>query len=213
VQKKCFFTKPAEHFTKGLIFLKKRFFYVFCVSILIVSFMLNLQEISQQSAQHLQHYLESLSAYQNSSFLQKTDAETWSLGELYEHLLVSSTYFLRQAEGCLREEKGSFEGEKTLQGEQMFALGGFPPIKIKVPEKYKSATELSVQDIDYYQKRFQELLDYLPKVQKAIEGNPSSYKRQHAIFGMLTATEWIWCLETHLRHHLRQQKELEEKIA
>jgi hypothetical protein len=173
--------------------------------------MLTLQEISQKSSEHLNNYLNKLSEYTQNQFIHKSDDETWSLGQLYEHLVVSSTYFLRQAEGCLKEDKGSFDGEKTEQGKQMFAFGGFPPIKIKVPEKYKSASELVAQSIEHYQTAFNDLLEYLPKVQSAIAANATTYKRQHAIFGMLTATEWVWCLETHLRHHIKQLKELEEK--
>jgi len=172
---------------------------------------MNLSEVSQKCSEHLNSYLERLSSYSPALFGYKSDESTWSLAELYEHLIISSTFFLRQAEGCLREEKGSFEGEKTEQGKQIFALGGFPPIKIKPPEKYKAAVELVAKENTYYQTAFQSLLDYLPKVQKAIEEKPTEYKREHAIFGMITAPEWVWCLETHLRHHFRQQKELEEK--
>jgi DinB superfamily len=173
--------------------------------------MLTLQEISQKSSEHLNSYLDKLSEFSQEQFSHKSDEETWSLGQLYEHLVTSSTYFLRQAEGCLREDKGSFEGEKTEQGKQIFAFGGFPPVKIKVPEKYKPTSEIVSQGLEHYQITFKDLLEYLPKVEAAIEANSTTYKRQHAIFGMITATEWVWCLETHLRHHLKQLKELEDK--
>ncbi|GAB4130186.1 MAG: DinB family protein [Raineya sp.] len=162
-----------------------------------------------QAIAHFQKYLESLKKYSQEDFLYKQDEQTWSLGQMYEHLAISSEFFIRQAEGCLREEKGDFEGSKTQVGEQMFALGGFPPIKIKPPEQYKAATEVVARSIDEYQDLFAEFIERLPKLQKTIEQNPTTYKRKHAMFGMLTASEWIWCLETHLRHHFRQESELE----
>ncbi|MFN3316956.1 MAG: hypothetical protein ACK40K_09110, partial [Raineya sp.] len=113
------------------------------------------------------------------------------------------------AEGCLREEKGDFEGEKTEVGKQIFALGGFPPTKVKPPEQYKAAVEVVAKSIEEYHALFSAFIERLPKVQTAIEQNPTTYKRKHAMFGMLTAPEWIWCVETHLRHHFRQQIELE----
>ena len=170
---------------------------------------MDLSQIVQKTIEHLQKYSESLKKYTSEAFLHKKDEETWSLGQMYEHLAVSSEFFIRQAQGCLREEKGDFEGGKTQVGEQMFALGGFPPIKIKPPEQYKEAIEVVAKSIDEYTIIFAEFIERLPGVQAAIAQNPTAYKRKHALFGMLTATEWIWCLETHLRHHLRQQAELE----
>lgn len=170
---------------------------------------MDLSQIVQQAIKHLQAYSESLKKYNSEVFLYKKDEDTWSLGQLYEHLNISSEFFIRQAEGCLREEKGAFEGEKTPVGEQMFALGGFLLIKIKPPEQYKAAVEVVAKGIEEYTTILSAFIERLPKVQAAIEKNPTTYKRRHAMMGMLTATEWIWCLEAHLRHHLRQQAELE----
>jgi hypothetical protein len=65
---------------------------------------------------------------------------------------------------------------------------------------------------DEYVPIFTALIERLHAVQKAIEQNPTTYKRKHALFGMLTTTEWIWCVEAHLRHHFRQQSELEKNL-
>jgi hypothetical protein len=92
---------------------------------------MDLSQIVQQTTEHLQKYLESLKNYNTGTFFHKKDEATWSLGQMYEHLAISTEFFIRQAEGCLREEKGDFEGTKTSIGEQIFALGGFPPIKSK----------------------------------------------------------------------------------
>lgn len=170
---------------------------------------MNLANIVQQSIEHFQKYLEKLKSYQEADFAHQQDEQTWSLGQMYEHLAVSSEFFIKQAEGCLREEKGSFEGTKTEVGEQIFALGGFPPVKIKPPEQYKAATEVVAKSKEDYATLFASFVERLPQLQVAIEQNPTTYKRKHAMFGMLTATEWLWCLETHLRHHFRQQAELE----
>lgn len=174
---------------------------------------MDLSLIVRQTLEHLQQYLESLKKYNSEAFSHKKNEDTWSLGQLYEHLAVTSEFFIRQAEGCLREEKGDFEGGKTQVGEQMFALGGFPPIKIKPPEQYKAAIEVVAKSTDKYAAIFAALIERLPEVQGAIEQKPTAYKRKHASFSMLTAIEWIWCLKTHLRHHLRQQTELEGLLS
>jgi len=173
---------------------------------------MELSQIVQKATEHLQKYVEGLKDYDSKAFFYKKDEMTWSLGQMYEHLAISTEFFIRQAEGCLREEKGDFEGTKTSIGEQMFALGGFPPIKIQPPEQYKAAVEVVAKNKDEYVPIFAALIERLHAVQKAIEQNPTTYKRKHALFGMLTATEWIWCVETHLRHHFRQQNELEKNF-
>ena len=174
---------------------------------------MDLKNITQEAIGHFQKYLEDIEKYTEENFLYKKNEESWSLGQMYEHLVVSSEFFIRQAEGCLREEKGDFEGSKTEIGEKMFTLGGFPPIKIKPPEQYKAAIEVVAKDMETYPTIFAAFIERLPKIQAAIEQNPTTYKRKHAMFGMLTAAEWIWCLETHLRHHFRQQNELESFLA
>lgn len=170
---------------------------------------MDLTLVVQQTIEHFRQYLASLEKYNEAEFSYKESEQIWSLGQMYEHLAISSEFFIRQAEGCLREEKGDFEGEKSEMGKQIFALGGFPPIKVKPPEQYKAAIEVIAKSKDDYNRIFEDFIERLPKVQSAIEQNPTLYKRKHALFGMLTASEWIWCLETHLRHHFRQQSELE----
>ncbi|PKQ70598.1 DinB family protein [Raineya orbicola] len=174
--------------------------------------MKNLSEITEKAIQHLQKYSNSLNTYSDEAFAFKAEEKIWSLGQMYEHLLTSTEFFIAQVKGCLREEKGSFEGEKTPIGEQIIASGSFPPIEIKVPEKYQSAGEPIAQPKSVYQERFGEFIQILPVLQKEIEAKPTTYKRFHAIFGMITASEWLWCIEAHLRHHFRQQEKL-EKLA
>lgn len=174
--------------------------------------MKNLSEITEKAIQHLQKYNNSLTSYSDEAFAFKAEEKIWSLGQMYEHLLTSTEFFIAQIRGCLKEEKGSFEGEKTPIGEQIIAFGSFPPMEIKVPEKYRTAGEPIAQSRKIYQERFQELIQTLPLLQKEIEARPTPYKRLHAIFGMITAPEWLWCIEAHLRHHFRQQEKL-EKLA
>ncbi|MCS6796009.1 MAG: DinB family protein [Raineya sp.] len=172
--------------------------------------MINLAEITEKIQMHLQVYSNSLTAYSDEAFIFKADENTWSLGQMYEHLLISTEFFMAQVRGCLKEEKGGWEGEKTPVGEQIFAFGSFPPIEIKVPEKYQTAGEPVAKAKSFYQERFAELIQDLPSLQKEIEANPTNYKRKHAIFGMITASEWFWCIEAHLRHHFRQKEKLEK---
>ncbi|RJE86292.1 DinB family protein [Paenibacillus sp. 1011MAR3C5] len=160
------------------------------------------------------NHIECIKAYKSD--LQQYSAEqlryisvskVWSLGQMYDHLILTALDYLDQVEGCAsaNEEQA---GGKTEVGEQLFRAGAFPAIKIKLPDgpennpnNLRSKDDLS-EGLDLVLKRISEWEDKL----KAINPN---YKVRHGGFGWLNALEWFSLIGMHSRHHLRQQRELE----
>ncbi|MEK3805433.1 DinB family protein [Bacillus sp. FSL H8-0547] len=136
---------------------------------------------------------------------------SWSLGQMHQHLIEVSLEYLENAEGC---ESVSADPalKKTDEGKRLFERGEFPPIKIKLPDLPGNTPSNN--------RTKQELLQGLLEVEKrmeqqekrAAETNPAC-KQRHGGFGWLNAEEWYALVDMHLRHHLRQKKEIEQKIG
>jgi hypothetical protein len=171
--------------------------------------MLNIKEICQAYQELIVDYQKALNQYSEADFQLKKAEEVWSLGQMYEHLYSSHSFFIYQVKNCLAQRKGQIGGEKTEIGENIYKYGTFPPIKVTIPEKYRGPEPIAkprtayAEMLETMQTDFQALVEPL-------EQDSGAYKTQHARFGMLNAVEWYKSAEMHLRHHLRQKQELED---
>ena len=58
----------------------------------------------------------------------------WSIGQMYDHIILVAHEYLDHAEMCAAAHEAPSLG-KTPKGEQLFKAGGFPPVKIKLPDE------------------------------------------------------------------------------
>jgi hypothetical protein len=159
-------------------------------------------------------YAQSLEKYSQIQFDFKTNDETWSLAQLYEHVCITSKkFFLANTKRCLENRNGQEGGEKNSGGENLFKNGGFPPNKkFKMPA---AVAEIPIvgNTIAYYKKELAEIVSSAKMFTDAVEFDLGIYKTQHPALGMLNAKEWFYSLEMHTRHHLNQKAELEALVA
>ena len=153
------------------------------------------------------------------SFLQKYSLEqlrhipeqgVWSISQMYDHLIVVAHEYLDSVEACALAVREQKQG-KTEFGEYLFNIGGFPPIKIKLPDELDTPPDNTkmkediMLELDLLMKRMKELK------MKVNDINPN-YKNKHGGFGWLNAQEWFDLVGMHFRHHLRQKYELDQKL-
>ena len=158
-------------------------------------------------------YIASLENYTDETFLMKKDENTWSVGQMYEHIFLSSHFFLYQANNCLSEKKGQIGGDKTDIGKNIYQYKGFPPIKIKIPEAYQTSEALVPKTRIEYNLFFVDLLVKMEKMLETLEKNNGEYKIKHEVCGFLDALEWYKMVCYHSEHHFIQKKELETFIG
>lgn len=154
------------------------------------------------------------------SFLQQYSLEqlrhipehgVWSIGQMYDHLIVVAHEYLDSVEACASAVGEQKQG-KTEFGEYLFNIGGFPPIKIKLPaeldtppDNTKTKEDLIIE-LDQLMKRMKEL-------QIKVDDTNPNYKDEHGGFGWLNAQEWFDLVGMHFRHHLRQKYKLDQKLS
>ncbi|HEV7349348.1 DinB family protein [Telluribacter sp.] len=174
---------------------------------------MTLPEIQQSLETTINGYITALDRYTDEQFAAKPSEETWSLAQMYEHLYLATTYFfLANAKRCTEKRKGQEGGELNEHGHNLFKYNSFPPMKLRPPAEVQ-APEPVGRTRDEYRRLFPQLIQSMEAIQEAVAADDGTYKALQPAFGWLTARQWCHVGEMHLRHHLRQQKELEAWLA
>lgn len=58
----------------------------------------------------------------------------WSIGQMYDHIILGTHEYLNNVKICAASPEAQSLG-KTPKGEQLFKDGGFPPVKIRLPDE------------------------------------------------------------------------------
>lgn len=134
----------------------------------------------------------------------------WSVGQMYDHLIVVAHEYLDNLETCSRSVEDQPLG-KTEYGERLFKKGGFPPVKIRLPDELNAPPDNSGSRKDLNE-RMEELIRRMARWETELDAINPHTKALHGGFGWLNAEEWLKLVEMHFRHHLRQKNELDSYI-
>jgi hypothetical protein len=152
-----------------------------------------------------------LDTYSDEQFTKKPSEESWSIGQVYGHLVIGTmNYHIRQIEQCLLSDENQKE-KKTFPGKLMFFIKSFPPVRIKVPPSptYTPQQPESKKTIVAEMQLLQEKLrDLSVEIDTAVHFG----KTKHPALGYLNAGEWYQLIIMHFRHHLRQKKRIDSFI-
>lgn len=166
-------------------------------------------EIFEHLEKTIQGYMEALDGYTDEQFVHKSADDVWSLGQMYEHLYITSNFFFfANTVRCLEQRKGQMGGEKNQYGDNIFKYNSFPPVKVKIPEVLRGPEPIAKTREDY-RSLLEKVLADAKKLIEPVTHDAGNYKCFHPVFGWLNAHEWYHNMDMHFRHHLRQQKELE----
>ena len=152
---------------------------------------------------------KALDQYSDEEFARKPDPDSWSIGQVYAHLVRSAlNYHLKQAEASLGTAENA-DKPKTGGGKLSYFIGGFLPVKVKVPPsdtytpKQPAGKEAIREGLSAVRDRYKEL-------GSQIDRTGSKGKTAHPFLGYLNAVEWFQLVEMHYRHHLRQKRRLDK---
>jgi hypothetical protein len=153
---------------------------------------------------------QGLNAYSEAEFTRKPAEDAWSIGQVYMHLIGSAQNFhLKQVAQCI-DDQSNANASKTMPGRITYLIGGFLPIKIKVPPS-PAYTPPQAQGIAEVRAKLSALRPLLAAAAAGIEayGNRPTGKTKHPAFGYLNAGEWFHLIAMHFRHHLRQKSRID----
>ncbi|MCB0570777.1 MAG: DinB family protein [Phaeodactylibacter sp.] len=158
--------------------------------------------------------MESLSAYEQAlasltpeALVQQPAPDSWSMGQLYIHLLDDTMNFhLRLMEACLSPEAPR-EGEKSKAGEAVYQANAFADIRVKGRRTAENVPQPSGKA--ELEEKAALLRAAIGQAAGRLDLNPPSGKIEHPALGYLNATEWYQLIAIHFRHHLRQKARIE----
>ncbi len=147
-------------------------------------------------------WIKELEPYKLEQLCVKPAPDSWSLGQLYMHLIESTHYFIEQIKICLASNENAL-GEALPQAREMFHNNAFPDILIEGPPsnaltpnpESKKQIELALMD----------LKEEVRQIETLITHSPFKGKTRHPGLKYFNAGEWLQFAEMHLRHHLRQK--------
>ncbi len=170
-------------------------------------------QIFSDLKQTVEGYIVALDNYSDEQFTHKSAENVWSLGQMYEHLTVSASYFfMANTLRCLEQRKGQVGGEKNQYGDNLYKYNGFPPIKISIPDVLRGSALVAKTRAEY-KLLLKKVVTDAEQLIDPITNDLGEYKCIQPAFGWLNAHEWFHLMEMHFRHHLRQQAELETLIG
>lgn len=156
------------------------------------------------------YWLKELDFYGTNQFKKKVNPTSWTIGQIYDHLLIySQEVHLKAIQECLQMKDSNIKEGKSLKGMIQFAYGGYLPFKYKSNPYKEPSQPLSTEKVkdDFY--RF---LKVVYKVAKEIDYKKPTKKVKHPSLGYLSAEEWFQLIEMHFRHHVRQKKKLDNEV-
>ncbi|MCY0870562.1 MAG: DinB family protein, partial [Firmicutes bacterium] len=97
-------------------------------------------------------------------------------------------------------------------GRELFRVGSFPPIQIKVPPS-PQYTPMQPESKEEIRAGMQEVIVRMRSIAPALDDIPAENTVEHPRFGYLNAKEWFQLTEMHYRHHRHQLNRLKEFLG
>ncbi len=154
-------------------------------------------------------YHVSLSKYSIDQLQQKPDAASWSLGQLYMHLLDDTNWYFEQIENALKDNEHQFK-PTSEKAKQIMETGSFGEERI-IGDPQAVANVLQPKTTEYLSSKFEQLETRAKSLWEKVRDN-SPGKSKHPGLGYFNSLQWFQFAELHLRHHFKQKDRIEESL-
>ena len=154
----------------------------------------------------LQSWISYLDEYSTHQLHAKPSLISWSVGQLYLHLIETTTFYLEQVVICL-SESGNEKEEAAPEAMEMFLNNELPDTKIVGPPTNDNTRQ--PRSKEELVEHFMNLRAQLEVIEDDFLRAPSRGKTRHPGLKYFSAVEWLQFSEMHLRHHLRQKIRLD----
>jgi hypothetical protein len=152
-------------------------------------------------------WLSSLNHYTLPQLLLKPSPSSWSLGQVYMHLIENTDWFFDQVRTCISSNDNAHK-QASPAGKEMLLNNAFPDIQMEgPPDNDHTPQPKSKKEIISALTRQKAEIDMIAK---QIETSKFKGKTRHPGLQYFNANEWFQFAEMHLRHHLRQKARIDE---
>ncbi len=152
-------------------------------------------------------WIRELEQYDIIRLCAKPSPNSWSLGQVYIHLIDDTNYYIKQIKICVSTNDNSIE-EASPGAKTMFLNNDFPDEVIE-----GAPTNSCIPQPDNKEQLrscLMHLKDEMNSSEIMISRSPFKGKTKHPGLSYFNANEWFRFAEMHLRHHLRQKKRIDD---
>lgn len=152
-------------------------------------------------------WIDALQKYDLAVLQTQPDQDSWSLGQVYLHILDDTSFYIEQAERCLCHRENQSE-KMTDFAALLFSNNGFPDEKIEGDPLASRSIPQPTDKADLSE-QMEQLKTRLTSLWKKVSEISDFGKTKHPGLDYFNAKEWLEFAEIHMRHHLRQKHRLE----
>jgi DinB superfamily len=152
-------------------------------------------------------WINELKKYDFIQLCAKPSPDTWSLGQVYMHLIENTDWFFEQAKICSSTNDNALK-KASPDAKKMFLNNDFPDQVMEGPPS--NADTPQPENKEQLISCLMNLKDEIKSVAILISTAPCKGKTKHPGLNYFNANEWFQFAEMHLRHHLRQKKRIDE---
>lgn len=160
----------------------------------------------QNFNQTIDYWISELDKYEFAHLCAKPSVESWSLGQLYLHLIYDTTFFIQQIEIC-NSNNDHAGAEASANAREMFRNNAFPDERIEGAPSNAHIPQPETKE--QLMNDLVEIRSHMNSVASMISETSFSGKTRHPGLDYFNATQWLQFADMHLRHHLRQKKRLD----
>ena len=158
----------------------------------------------------IQNWIDFLDDYTLEMLYQKPDDKSWSLGQVYTHIIDDTAWFVEQMAAAMQTNADS-EKEMHKNARIMLQNNSFPDMIIEGP-----ATNTDIRQPESKGEIRQKLLAIKAEVNAlyaSFDPSQATGKTRHPGLLYFNTLDWLQFAEMHLRHHFRQKKRIDEKLG
>ena len=152
-------------------------------------------------------WIKELDGYKLTELRIKPSAGSWSLGQVYFHLIKNTGYYIEQIRICTSANDHIPE-EASPEAIAMFRNNDFPDAMIEGPD-----TRIVIpqpQSKGELKNALSDLRNEMNHAALLIANSSYKGKTKHPGLGYFSANNWLQFAEMHLRHHLRQKRRIDD---
>ena len=153
-------------------------------------------------------WIDELDRFTLNQLLVKPNPTSWSLGQVYGHIVEETDWYNGQIKISL-DDIEKVNAPSTHKAKKLFENGSFPNERIQgdplIADKVSQTTS-----IDQLRSDLVKLKSDTNLIWNMMKKADSYGKSEHPGLGYLNCFEWLQYSEMHMRHHLRQKDRIED---
>ena len=148
-----------------------------------------------------------LDAYTLQQLQQRPAPDRWSLGQVYQHLIIDTRFYTEQMAAAMATDEHAARA-MTPEAALLFAANSFPNKLLENP-----FNDINLPQPESKEQLCREFIAIREKVLQLFERPFPKYgKTLHPGFQYFTAAEWLQFANMHLQHHLRQKARIDKAL-